>query len=549
MTRPITRALLLAAVVCLTPEVIAAQRPEPPLAAQDTVTLTLGEAIARAIGQSEEVRLARAAVDLAAAQVTAARSAALPQLDATVAYTRTFESAFSGGGVTIPDSLRFNPDPTASVEERLRYLEENSDRAALGALGGLFGNLPFGRPNAYTAALNGTQVLYSGGRVGAAMQIARDYREAARLTYVERVAEIELHVRRAYYAAALAGELEAIAQAALEQAETFLSQQRLRFDAGTASELDVLRADVSAENLRPQLIAARNAASLATLDLKRLIDLPLTQPVRLTTPLTPPSPSEMVSREGEIAATTRRAAIASAERFVSIREQQVRIARGSFLPQVGLSGTYGRQLFPERPFSFGGETWNRDASATIGVQIPIFSGFRRQAELTEARIGVTQARLEVAQLREAVEMETEQARGERERALASIAARQRTVEQAQRVHDLTVLRYESGLATQLEVSDARLALLQARTNVAQAIADYHIADAGFSRAVGLPSRAASGGTVPPSPSRQQPAVTPPAPATTPAGTPPVIPPTDPSTNPPTTGAATPPVAPDPGGAP
>ena len=49
---------------------------------------------------------------------------------------------------------------------------------------------------------------------------------------------------------------------------------------------------------------------------------------------------------------------------------------------------------------------------------------------------------------------------------------------AQRVYDLTVLRYERGLATQLEVTDARLSLLQARSNLAQAIADYHIADTG-----------------------------------------------------------------------
>lgn len=514
-------ALLIAAALAA-PASSPAQAPAVRPAADTTVVLSLEDAVARAVGQSEEVRLARAAVDLADAQVTAARSAALPQLDATVAYTRTFESAFAGGGITIPDSLRFNPDPTAPIEERVRYLEENSDRAALGALGGLFGNLPFGRPNAYTAALNGTQVLYSGGRVGAALAIARAFGESARFTYQEAVAEIELQVRSAYYRAALARELESIAQAALDQAESFLGQQRLRFDAGTASELEVLRADVSTENLRPQLIEARNAAELATLDLKRLIDIPLTQPVRLTTALVAPAPGDALPREAEVAAVTRRAAIESAERLVSIREQQVRIARGSFLPQIGLSGTYGGQLFPEQPLSIGGETWRRDVSATIGVQIPIFSGFRRQAELAEARVGVTQARLQVAQLREAVQLETEQARGERERALASIAARQRTVEQAQRVHDLTVLRYESGLATQLEVSEARLALLQARTNVAQAIADYYIADAGFSRAVGLPSRVSAAGPQPaapdvrPTPATQQ--------QTTPPATPPVTPP-------------------------
>ena len=52
---------------------------------------------------------------------------------------------------------------------------------------------------------------------------------------------------------------------------------------------------------------------------------------------------------------------------------------------------------------------------------------------------------------------------------------------AQRVYDLTVLRYDQGLATQLEVTDARLSLLQARTNLAQAITDYYIADVGRER--------------------------------------------------------------------
>ena len=502
--------------------VAAAQLPSQParLTSDTTGTpLTVEEAVARAVQGSEEVRLARATVDLAREQVTAARSAALPQLDAVVNYTRTFASPFSGGGggFTIPDSLRFEPDPTAPIEERVAYLEDNAPNAALGALGGLFGNLPFGRENSYIAALSGSQLLYSGGRTGAAMSIARSYEQAARLTYRERVAEIELQVRRAYYSAALAHELEAIATAALAQARSFLEQQQLRFEVGTASELDLLRAEVSAENLQPQVVQARNAAELATLDLKRLIDVPLNQPIRLATGLLAPTTTASITREAALEETSRRAAVEAAERQVDIRREQVRIARGAFLPELRLSLNYGGQLFPTSPFAIGGATWNKDVSATVGLQIPIFNGMRRQAELAQARIAVEQATLELGQLREAVQLEYEQARGERERALASIAARQRTVEQATRVHDLTVLRYESGLATQLEVSEARLALLQARTNVAQAIADYYIADAGYARALGI--RTPAGATIPRAPAASLPMTQPvnPPPATPPPG--------------------------------
>jgi outer membrane protein TolC len=451
----------------------------------DTIPLTLGDAIARAVSRSEEVRLARSQVELARGQVRSARSAALPQLDANIAYTRTFASPFQVSAPTLPDSLRFDPDPSAPLEERVRYLEDRVPTAGLAGLGALFGNLPFGQENAYTFSLSGSQPLYSGGRVGAALDIAGEFEEAARLTLREELAEIELQVRNAYYRARLAQELETIAQAAVEQAERFLNEERLRLRAGTASELEVLRAEVALENLRPQLVQSRNAASLALLELKRLTDVPLRQPVRLTTPLNPPAATELATPgiDPQLL-VARRAAIQAAERQVAIRERQLRIARGAFLPSIDLRFNYGRQVFPSQPFQLGNQSWRTDATATIGVQIPIFSGFRRTAEVQLARIELERERLRVAQLREAVQLQYEQAIGERERAAATIAARQRTVQQAQRVHDLTVLRYERGLATQLEVADARLALLQARTNLAQAIADFYIADAGVTRAIG-----------------------------------------------------------------
>ncbi len=471
-----------------------AQVPETRQAAvADTFSLSLVEAVDRATSRSQEVRLARSQVQLAAAQVRAVRASALPQLDGNLGYTRTFESPFGSGGIDIPDSLRFEPDSTASLEERVSYLERRVPSAALGGIGTLFGNLPFGRENAYVASLTGSQALYSGGRLSAAGRIAKEFEEAARLGLLEQTAEIELQVRSAYFRARLGQEVERSALAAADQAEQFLNQERLRFRAGTVSELEVLRADVSLENLRPQVIAARNAAELATLDLKRLVDIPLERPVRLTTPLAPPTPEQLaVGSPDPRLLLAQRAAVAAAERQVAIREGQVRIARSAFLPSAGLRVNYGKQLFPSRPFDLGGQDWLTDFTATIAVQVPIFSGFRRQAELQQRRIELEQERLRLGQLREAVQLQYQQAEGEKQRAAASIAARTRTADQAQRVYELTLLRYDRGLATQLEVSEARLALLQARTNLAQAIADFYIAEAGLSRALGVPLGPVSG---------------------------------------------------------
>ena len=445
----------------------------------DTIELSLDQAVTRALDESEEIRLARSQITLAGAQISSARSAILPQVNANLGYTRTLASVFSGASApAIPDSLRFDPDPTLPLAERVEYLEDRTPIAALGALGGLFSDLPFGREHAYTASFSGSQLLFSGGRVGAALNIARDYRSAAEAGLAQQEAQIQLQIRSAYYQALLAQEMAAIAQAALDQAEAFYQQEELRLRAGQASELEAMRAEVDRDNLEPQVVQGRNAADLAFLNLKRLINIPLTQPLRLTTQLAVPAiPDSSAVRPSEELVRAHEASIAAVEEQVDIRQQQVRIARGAYLPNISLSSAYARQLYPSDPFTLS-DPWQTDWTVSLQVSVPIFSGFRRAADVSQARVQLEQSRLQLAQLRESVQLQYEQAYGEKRRALSAMQARQRTVDVAQRVYDLTVLRYERGLATQLEVSDARLSLLQARTNLAQAISDFYTADAG-----------------------------------------------------------------------
>ena len=217
----------------------------------------------------------------------------------------------------------------------------------------------------------------------------------------------------------------------------------------------------------------------------------------------------------------------------------MRIARSGYLPSIDLSGSYGKIAFPPGVFDFRGVDWRTDATATIALRVPIFNGFRTGADVQQAQVNLLSERLRLTQLQENVELQYQQAVGEQRRAAAEITARQRTVEQAQRVYQLTVLRYEQGLATQLEVNDARLQALQARTNLAQSVSAFYLAAAGVSRSLGVQQVSPTGGTplqpVPASPTQppaQQPPATtqPPAAPTTPPvrPTPPPTPPTAPT---------------------
>ncbi|MEX1183706.1 MAG: TolC family protein [Gemmatimonadota bacterium] len=457
-------------------------------AAGDSVELSLTAALESALEQSEEVRTAEQQVRMSSAQVQTARSNLLPQINTQLGYTKTLRSVFQGAVFEVPDSLKFEPDSLASLEERIGYLERNVDNAAFGVLGNLFGNLPFGRENAWVAAASLSQPVFAGGRLRSGVQLAQHAETAAEAALQETRGDVMLQVREAYYGAQLAGEAEEIVEASVELASQHLERVQLMLETGQASELDALRAEVELENLRPQLLQARNARELALLNLKRLVNIPMAAPVRLTTELEAADPALLAPADVQLpglvevaALLEQRASVRAAEQQVEIRREQVDMARAAYLPSVSLVANLQRQAFPSGILP---SDWQDDWTVGFAVQWPLFQGFRRGSEVDAARAQVRQAELHVDQLREGVRLEYEQATGELERARAQITAATRTVAQAERVHELTELRYNEGLATQLDVSDARLALQQARMNQANAYHDFHLALARAQRALG-----------------------------------------------------------------
>lgn len=422
--------------------------------------LSLREAVNRALATSEEVRTAQARRALAESQVVQARSGALPQVNANVSYNRTLASIFDDFSFSMPgDSLQPPPDEFEDGE--------------------LF--LPFGQRNTWVASLSVSQPIYSGGRLSTGLDIARHVRRAAELELQEARADIALQVRNAYFQAVLASELVGISEEAFALADEQVQQVELFFSQGTASEFDVLNARVERDNLEPTIVEARNSRRVAELNLKRLINIPADEPLVLTTPLEPLVGE--VDRARLEAAISRRPALEALDEVVASRAGAVRIARAGRLPTVGANANFSYQAFPLSIAPIDAD-WRRDWSLGFQVSIPIFNGFRTRGEIQQARAELATAELQRDQFAESLEMELEAALGELNAARSQIEARRATVEQARRALDLATLRFQTGLTTQLEISNARLLLEQARVNEVQALFNYLTALARLERVTG-----------------------------------------------------------------
>ena len=419
----------------------------------DTARLTLDSALARALAQSEEVRIARAGVLEAQGQVREAFAAALPQVTGSVVYYRQFASIFED----------FGDDTTLSP---------------------IFANSPFGAANQWTIELKASQTIWSGGKVGAGLAGARSYRAAALAQEEESRADLAYRVTRAYLEAVTAARLLDVAAANLDLARQQLRQVQLYHQAGTRAEYDLLRARVDAANQEPGVVAARNAYDIALIELRRLVNLPADQPVVLETPLAADDGTIPVLVEDRLAPGAR-AALAAADAQVHVQEQVVKVMRADRLPVLSVGTTYQEQAFPQEVSPFDAR-FRRNWNAEVRLSVPIFLGLRTVGAVQRARAGLERVRAQRDQLREQVALDVAQARAEVNRTVALLGARRETVRQAARAHHLAGVRYSNGLTTQLEVSDARLLRQQAEVNEIQAMRDYLLALAQLERALGRP---------------------------------------------------------------
>ena len=449
----LSRSLVLVAALAGTAAPLRAEVP-PPVAADDTLRLSLTDAVKRALAEGEEMRAARAAVTQTSAQVTVELSRALPQVSGTVTYDRKLSSIFEGAETDTSD------------------------------FSSLLQNSPFAAENTWTAEITAKQLLWSSGKVGSALRAAKAAKRSAHASEAETASNVTYAVKQAYYDASYSQRLVEIARHALALAQEHLRDVRSGRSQGAKSEYEVLRAEVDAANQEPAVVAAQRDRDIALLRLKRVANVPLDRPVALATPLefADSLVPVVTDRSPSVAA---RPALAAAEAEMDARRNVIGVYRGQYWPDLYVSSTLQQQAFPTSFFPKR-DQFHRNWDAYLTVEVPIFSGLRVQGLVSQARGAYEKARADRDLLREAVAIEAVQARGDLDRNLATLVARRETVRQAQRAWELADVRYANGISTQLEVSDARLQLSTAEVNEVQAVRDYLVALANLERAVGRP---------------------------------------------------------------
>ena len=491
----------------MSPMIAAAQQPVTTAA---STALSLDDAIRVAARESEALTIARAGIARTSGQLKQARSQYYPQLNSSLAYSRTLRSQFSAlsGGSSTKDSSA-TPAPQSLCAPRIAATATAAERAAAlaqaqtcAAVQGIdFSKVGFGARNQYTFGLALSQSVYSGGRVAGQTAAAEAQRRSAQIDMGSQRAQLALDVTQAYFDAVLADRLVVIADTSLAQTEELLRQTRVARQVGNQSEFDLLRATVSRDNQRPVLITRRGDRDVAYLRLKQLLNMPLDMPLQLTTPIDEPAAitsiiasgagSDVVN--GAAASDTtvgRRAPVRESEEAVRAQEGQLKSARADLMPSLSITSNYQRLFFPSNLFpsiNQYSENWTLGGSLSLSL----FNGGRVSGQVEVARANLDEARARRPQSKELASLDTRVALNQLQSAEASFQASRGTAQQAQRAYGIDQLRYKEGISTQTDLTQSRLLLEQAVANQAQSARDLAVARARIALIRDLPINTAA----------------------------------------------------------
>ena len=446
---------------------VAAQTPAPSASASATTALSLGDALRMADRKSANVRIAQAGAARAAGQQRQADSQLLPQVNGSVSYQRAIQNQFQSITASLP------PDTSS------------------GGGGGGLADSPiakiFAAPNTAVFGLSATQSLWTAGRLTAQRAGARAGRDAADIQLSSARAQALLDVAAAYYDAVAAERMSVIADSTLELTERTLKSVELARTLGTASEFDLLRARVTRDNARPAAIMARGNRTVTHLRVKQLLELPLSTPITLTTPIRddagivtePMAPLAMADARSVTPDTSvqARAAVRQAQAQLSAEEKAFTAAKLARLPSVQLSTLYQRFAYPPEGTFLPGSldlyypNWN----VTLGLSFPVFNGGRTSGERAVAEANVIEARARLQQARDGAELDALLSIVALEQAQAAYLASVGTDAQAEQAYRIAEVRFNEGLSTPVELGESRVQLQQARLQRVTSARDLEVA--------------------------------------------------------------------------
>lgn len=352
----------------------------------------------------------------------------------------------------------------------------------IGGQPGQFIKLAFGVNWGATGGISLNQLIFDG-QVFVGLQARRTL-----MKFKEKEAEvteeaIRANVYKIYYQLVAAKTQIELLDANIDLLEKLQHDTRIMQENGFAEKLDLDKISVQLANLQTEKTSALNQISNGYLGLKLLMGMPVKDSLILTDSISDENIKTGIL-EMEDFDYHQRKEFQYADLGISLAEYDVRRYTLSKLPTLRLNGYYNynaqRQEFD---FLKKGD-WFDISAITLQLNFPLFTGFSANARIAKAKLSLQQNLNQREALKISISSEIETARNNFNSAISTLDFQKKNMQLAETVFQQTKKKFEAGVGSNMEITQAHTDLKSAQTNYINALYSAIIARVDYRKATG-----------------------------------------------------------------
>ena len=414
--------------------------------AQNTLTLTLDKALEIALDENPTIKVAAEEIALKKVASKEAWQSLLPEASLNGSLDHTIKAA----EMKLNDmSFKMGQDGTNTANA------------------GLSINLPLFAPAVYRAmSMTKTDI-----------ELAVEKSRASELDLINQVT-------KAYYQLMLAQDSYEVLQGSYKLAEDNFNVVNAKYQQGAVSEFDKISAEVQMRSIKPNVISAANAVTLAKLQLKVLMGITADVDIKTDDNLTNYESMLFANQlKEEDMSLDNNTTMKQFELNMKLLEKNVKSLRTNFIPTLSMSFSYQYQSLYNPNINFFDYTWSNSSSLMFNLSIPLYraSNFTK---VKSARIQMRQLDWNRIDTERKLNMQVVSYRNNMTASSEQVVSNKENVMQAEKAVQIAGKRYEVGKGTVLELNSSQVSLTQAQLTYNQSIYDYLTAKADLDQVLG-----------------------------------------------------------------
>ena len=414
--------------------------------AQNTLTLTLDKALEIALDENPTIKVAAEEIALKKVASKEAWQSLLPEASLNGSLDHTIKAA----EMKLNDmSFKMGQDGTNTANA------------------GLSINLPLFAPAVYRAmSMTKTDI-----------ELAVEKSRASELDLINQVT-------KAYYQLMLAQDSYEVLQGSYKLAEDNFNVVNAKYQQGAVSEFVKISAEVQMRSIKPNVISAANAVTLAKLQLKVLMGITADVDIKTDDNLTNYESMLFANQlKEEDMSLDNNTTMKQFELNMKLLEKNVKSLRTNFIPTLSMSFSYQYQSLYNPNINFFDYTWSNSSSLMFNLSIPLYraSNFTK---VKSARIQMRQLDWNRIDTERKLNMQVVSYRNNMTASSEQVVSNKENVMQAEKAVQIAGKRYEVGKGTVLELNSSQVSLTQAQLTYNQSIYDYLTAKADLDQVLG-----------------------------------------------------------------